>query len=781
MGVGSATTHTPVFYYYSEEEYAEYFDSNGSHLIDVDDILLFTDNETIDRIDVYLKNSVLKAFTIIDLPGTGFNEDDNKTMASVVANLDVAILLATDVKEFTSSSSFYTNTLKKLKVFSIPYYFFLNCTSITSWSPRSLHNIEIANSDLVLLQDYEPLFIDNDSTHVINLMWYWCSQVDDTDYLYKEYYDSIQSHFDAKKHLLTKHTLEEASNFKCMRSIFGEYNRAYLQIKKEIKKTAISLKDEVCPIGAIQSFAFSSVPAGWLACDGSIVQIADYPSLYAVIGDTFGKSVNGTFLLPDLRGRFIRGLDEEGTIDTDKRVLGSFQQDSIQGHGHQIKADDNNTSSGGSHDHRVYFDNKVPGARILADNVSAIKSRNDSHDDYWTTSESGSHKHSLPNYYALQPVSLPGESINVSRETRPKNIALLYCIKAESTSQVRMNEERDNLSLLSINKIKVESLTAKNSLSFKKVSHFSEGRVRCLEQEGWIYLTFDGKHKKHYQDARDFSEKRAAVMMDGKWGFIDYDERLVIPCIYSKVGSFSEGVAYYEKPIAHGGKYTIERGFINYEGNIVLSLTENYSGYGLQFDDRFNYGLFKIYSQVHAEWINHEGKIVQKYQGKGRDGSNHDFSVEFGSISDWIALGSLSIRHVVHYSPQNAEEEQMSADFFGAFTEYETIHLRFDVKRNIIETYDGQNHSTEIEMPPIVKELCSQYSTIYPFVSTKWKGAFYNRARVQKKGFCGFIDELGKEIIPCVFTDVQNYSEGYAAVCKDNVWFFIDVFGNPLE
>ena len=48
---------------------------------------------------------------------------------------------------------------------------------------------------------------------------------------------------------------------------------------------------------------------GWLFCDGSAVSIDMYWELYGVIGTAFGKAPDaGMFLLPDLCGRFIRGV-----------------------------------------------------------------------------------------------------------------------------------------------------------------------------------------------------------------------------------------------------------------------------------------------------------------------------------------------------------------------------------------------------------------------------------------------------------------------------------------
>jgi len=50
-------------------------------------------------------------------------------------------------------------------------------------------------------------------------------------------------------------------------------------------------------------FAFPRLPNGWLACDGSLQQIADYEVLFNLITTTYGGDGSSTFGLPDLRGR----------------------------------------------------------------------------------------------------------------------------------------------------------------------------------------------------------------------------------------------------------------------------------------------------------------------------------------------------------------------------------------------------------------------------------------------------------------------------------------------
>lgn len=62
-------------------------------------------------------------------------------------------------------------------------------------------------------------------------------------------------------------------------------------------------------IGEIKPFAGYAVPDRWLECNGSEVLIADYPDLYAVIGDLWGTATdNDHFVLPDLRGRVLVGV-----------------------------------------------------------------------------------------------------------------------------------------------------------------------------------------------------------------------------------------------------------------------------------------------------------------------------------------------------------------------------------------------------------------------------------------------------------------------------------------
>ncbi|WP_273721061.1 MULTISPECIES: phage tail protein [unclassified Bartonella] len=170
-----------------------------------------------------------------------------------------------------------------------------------------------------------------------------------------------------------------------------------------------SLPESFAP-GFIGTFATEKVPSGWLLCDGKAYSRKAYASLFAVLGEIWGRGDGRTtFNVPDLRGMFLRGLDSGKNVDKGRR-LGSKQEDSFEAHSHQGK-----TNAAGRHQHNfIAVENTV---RVLDNdeqgpNVYRRINKNS------VTEFAGEHEHQI----FLEETG--GE------ETRPVNMAVVYAIKA---------------------------------------------------------------------------------------------------------------------------------------------------------------------------------------------------------------------------------------------------------------------------------------------------------------------------------------------------------------
>ena len=246
-------------------------------------------------------------------------------------------------------------------------------------------------------------------------------------------------------------------------------------------------KDEVdqkAPCGMIGYFPFDKAPTGWLKANGAAVSRTAYAELFSKLGEKWGKGDGfNTFNLPDLRGEFIRGLDDGRGIDVD-RTIGSNQGDQLRSHTHGASADTQgghthtgttntqgnhshngstnadgdhahggSTSTDGGHQHDSGWGESSGApygfARTNAqgsgdtdwDNRSFLTNTAGSHSHTIETDTRGTHSHTIEtdargaHSHTLQLDSAGAHShkITVSasggNETRPRNVALLVCIK----------------------------------------------------------------------------------------------------------------------------------------------------------------------------------------------------------------------------------------------------------------------------------------------------------------------------------------------------------------
>lgn len=161
------------------------------------------------------------------------------------------------------------------------------------------------------------------------------------------------------------------------------------------------------PSGAVMYFAGRNAPTGWLKANGAAVSRTTYAALFAAIGTTYGAGDGrNTFNLPDLRAEFLRGWDDGRGIDSG-RAFGSAQSDAIRNIKGSLEA------LYGSQRYTLYT--KAEGAFTT-----------DSDDGANTTFRSSTDDHA---HRQKRVVFDASRSVPTADENRPRNIALLACIK----------------------------------------------------------------------------------------------------------------------------------------------------------------------------------------------------------------------------------------------------------------------------------------------------------------------------------------------------------------
>lgn len=109
--------------------------------------------------------------------------------------------------------------------------------------------------------------------------------------------------------------------------------------------TAMIAQASALPVGSMIGFPVDKVAPGFLELDGSVKSVAAYPDLATFLGGAFNKGDEGAgnFRLPESRGEFLRGWDHGRGIDAG-RAIGSYQLDALQ----NIKGEFTSRSFGGA-------------------------------------------------------------------------------------------------------------------------------------------------------------------------------------------------------------------------------------------------------------------------------------------------------------------------------------------------------------------------------------------------------------------------------------------------
>jgi hypothetical protein len=188
------------------------------------------------------------------------------------------------------------------------------------------------------------------------------------------------------------------------------------------------------PVGATVAFPLDKVAPGFLELDGSVKSIAAYPDLAAFLGTAFNKGDEGAgnFRLPESRGEFLRGWDHGRGVDPG-RTIGSAQMGSY-----------------------------LPGDNNASDEIIYVHNASDKAGLGWDTF-AGAPAAGVIRYHTVINESVPDPTpiFLHGGAARPRNLAVMWCIKAWNAPINQGNIDIAALAALATQATEVKPGTAK--------------------------------------------------------------------------------------------------------------------------------------------------------------------------------------------------------------------------------------------------------------------------------------------------------------------------------
>ena len=196
-------------------------------------------------------------------------------------------------------------------------------------------------------------------------------------------------------------------------------------------------------MGTVISYAGTTLPAGYLATDGSAISRTTYSDLFTAIGTTWGAGDGSTtFNVPDIRGRNLIGSGA-GTTTT-ARTVGQINGEEnhtlttaeIPAHAHSVDPPSTATDSQGAHTHTV-TNSSSESAGSVTDPAATVGS-----DTAGNTGSSGAHTHSTDiaafnsasTGSASGDVTMPYIQLTYCQKTAGADLAEIYPVSDPSIS-----------------------------------------------------------------------------------------------------------------------------------------------------------------------------------------------------------------------------------------------------------------------------------------------------------------------------------------------------------
>ena len=313
---------------------------------------------------------------------------------------------------------------------------------------------------------------------------------------------------------------------------------------------------------------------------------------------------------------------------------------------------------------------------------------------------------------------------------------------------------------IDLNKYSIFDRTGKQIRTYDRVEGFSDGLAAVVLDGKWGYIDKNGQEvvSLKYDEAGYFDNGFAQVQMNGKWGYIDQAGKEIIPCVleYAGVGAFYEGLASVVRLEPES-----KHGYIDKSGKEVIPC---------KYDACDDFGNNVAWVGI-GEWpdtkygaIDQTGREIVpcKYDDKG------PFSEGFAAVGmktgepdeggyivyKWGMIDTTGQEIIPCKYDYIATDKGECIEFYEGLVEV-GIGGFFELKRGLVD-------KTGREVVPC------QYDVLYI--------AGNGLVKVVMDGKEGLINTVGQEIVPCVYDSLSFYNDnGLAVVQLDGKWGVISI------
>lgn len=306
-----------------------------------------------------------------------------------------------------------------------------------------------------------------------------------------------------------------------------------------------------------------------------------------------------------------------------------------------------------------------------------------------------------------------------------------------------------------------------------------------------------------YEDAQRFSDGLTAVKQNGKWGYIDYDNNLVIPCKYDVANPFSEGYAvvgnYSTRKNWDGeDESVIELGFINDSGNYKPFRGSLYvmddSGYVYTKTDYYvtsAYFDLSVDYCFYGGWVSINNHIFDTAGNQFGGGDDDSYWQPVRVFTEGLAVAWPTYTTGVAYLDINGNTV---FDFSDTYTEiaggYKYISNAYPFNQGLALVWEctvleANDYEATYKFGLIDKSgnwvISPQYDN-YRYMGTNRYQLFADNGlfSVDKDGKSGCIDKTGKVVIPFQYDRVWSFFEGLAVFELGGKSGYLDSAGNVV-